>query len=73
MDSTTEIKTQPVHDEDQVTQDSFIDPTDVEKINHEELQGKENPPLRLDKHGLPLMPQPTSYKDDPLVSPKCAI
>lgn len=23
--------------------------------------------LRLDKHGLPLVPQPTQHKDDPLV------
>jgi len=24
--------------------------------------------LKLDKHGLPLLPQPTDNKDDPLVS-----
>jgi hypothetical protein len=31
---------------------------------------KEDDPsdLRLDKHGLPLVPQPTRHKDDPLVS-----
>ena len=23
--------------------------------------------LKLDKHGLPLVPQPSDYKDDPLV------
>ncbi len=72
MESTTEVKTQAAHYEDQFTQDGLADPTDVEKINEAELQGKENPSLRLDKHGLPLMPQPTSYKDDPLVCPKHA-
>jgi hypothetical protein len=46
----------------------LIDPTDIEKINQEGLRGKENPSLRLDKRGLPLVPQPTVYKDDPLVS-----
>ncbi len=65
----TQVKTQAVHDESPATHVGLADPTDVEKINQEELQGKENPSLRLDKHGLPLVPQPTSYKDDPLVSP----
>jgi hypothetical protein len=70
MDS-TEGKTQAVHDEGSATQVGLVDPTDVEKLNQEELQGKENPALKLDKRGLPLVPQPTSYKDDPLVSPCC--
>lgn len=26
------------------------------------------PALKLDKHGLPLVPQPSDHKDDPLVS-----
>lgn len=26
------------------------------------------PTLKLDKHGLPLVPQPSDHKDDPLVS-----
>lgn len=31
--------------------------------------GKDNiPPLKLDKHGLPLVPQPSDHEDDPLVS-----
>ncbi|OBT44548.1 hypothetical protein VE00_04885 [Pseudogymnoascus sp. WSF 3629] len=43
------------------------DPTDIEKVRkEEELQSKENPTLRLDKHGLQLVPQPTAFKDDPL-------
>jgi hypothetical protein len=67
MDS-TETKAQAVHDEGSATHVGLIDPTDIEKINQEELQGKENPSLRMDKRGLPLVPQPTVYKDDPLVS-----
>jgi hypothetical protein len=67
MDS-TEGKTQVAHDEAPATQAGLVDPTDIEKINQEELR-KENPALKLDNHGLPLVPQPTSYKDDPLVSP----
>lgn len=31
--------------------------------------GKEAlPHIKLDKHGLPLLPQPSSHEDDPLVS-----
>jgi hypothetical protein len=72
MDSTAEAKTHAVHDEDQVAPNGLVDARDLEKSNQDELEGKENPSLRLDKHGLPLMPQPTSYKDDPLVSPNRA-
>jgi hypothetical protein len=66
--NSTETKGQAVHDEGSATHVGLIDPTDIEKINQEEPQGKENRSLRLDKHGLPLVPQPTVYKDDPLVS-----
>lgn len=31
------------------------------------VEGSEKRPLQLDKAGLPLVPQPTSRKDDPLV------
>jgi len=34
----------------------------------QELAGDASSNLRLDKHGLPLVPQPTEHKDDPLVS-----
>lgn len=46
------------------------DLTDVEIANLKQLRGvKTNDlQLRLDKHGLPLVPQPSTYKDDPLVS-----
>ncbi|KAJ9608894.1 hypothetical protein H2200_006665 [Cladophialophora chaetospira] len=36
---------------------------DVEKV---EVQEQATPALKLDKHGLPLLPQPTDRKDDPL-------
>jgi hypothetical protein len=32
-------------------------------------EGEEISDTRLDRHGLPLVPQPTGRKDDPLVSP----
>lgn len=32
-----------------------------------ELNGNDTQPLKLDKNGLPLNPQPTNHKDDPLV------
>jgi hypothetical protein len=36
--------------------------------NPEDLKGDDALNLKLDKRGLPLVPQPTSHKDDPLVS-----
>jgi hypothetical protein len=37
-------------------------------VNHaEQLKTDDTFNLKLDKHGLPLVPQPTSHKDDPLV------
>jgi len=46
------------------------DLTDIEIANLKQLRRvKTNDlQLRLDKHGLPLVPQPSTYKDDPLVS-----
>lgn len=35
------------------------------EINQGEIEGSDP---KLDKHGLPLVPQPTDRKDDPLVS-----
>jgi hypothetical protein len=65
----TEGNPQTVHNESSDTTVGFEDSTDIEKVSkEEELQGKENPTLRLDKHGLQLVPQPTAFKDDPLVS-----
>ncbi len=39
-------------------------------IGQIELVHSENPNrnLKLDKHGLPMVPQPSDHKDDPLVS-----
>ena len=34
----------------------------------EKLQSNDKVMLRLDRGGLALMPQPTAFKDDPLVS-----
>ncbi|OBT57930.1 hypothetical protein VE04_02492 [Pseudogymnoascus sp. 24MN13] len=63
----TEGNPQTVHNESSDTTVGFEDSTDIEKVSkEEELQGKENPTLRLDKHGLQLVPQPTAFKDDPL-------
>ena len=31
------------------------------------LEAEDTSNLKLDKHGLPLLPQPTNRKDDPLV------
>lgn len=31
------------------------------------LEGDGHPPVKLDRYGLPLVPQPTDRKDDPLV------
>jgi hypothetical protein len=44
-----------------------------EKTSHiesaeEDIQIKQSlPDLKLDEHGLPLVPQPSDHKDDPLV------
>ena len=65
---TTEIKPEAAYHEDVNTPVGLEDPTDVEIIKQEQLQGESTLDLKLDKHGLPLVPQPTSHKDDPLVS-----
>lgn len=35
---------------------------------HRESVKESLPDIKLDKHGLPLLPQPSSHEDDPLVS-----
>ena len=39
------------------------------RVEFEAGEGKEveERPLKLDKHGLPLVPQPSDHADDPLV------
>lgn len=40
----------------------------VEEAQQVEVEDAPTVATRLDKHGLPLVPQPTQRKDDPLVS-----
>ncbi|OBT61938.1 hypothetical protein VE03_08238 [Pseudogymnoascus sp. 23342-1-I1] len=62
----TEGNPQAVHNEGSATSVGPEDLIDIENVSkEEELQDKENP-LRLDKHGLQLIPQPTAFKNDPL-------
>lgn len=39
----------------------------AEKLNVDPVHLEHRHPLRRDKAGLPLVPQPTVHKDDPLV------
>ncbi len=38
---------------------------DAEKVDHVEETGK-GPRLKLDRHGIPMEPQPSDHADDPL-------
>ena len=67
MDPTHE-KPEEMHVEGKYTNVSVADNTDVGLDNPEQLKGDSSLNLRLDKRGLPLVPQPTPHKDDPLVS-----
>ncbi|OBT90763.1 hypothetical protein VE02_00683 [Pseudogymnoascus sp. 03VT05] len=70
----TEENPQAVRNKGSATTVGLEDPTDIEKVSkEEEPQGKENPTLRLDKHGLQLVPQPTAFKDDPLATLKLLV
>lgn len=46
---------------------SLDDTYEVLKEGQNGLETPERSDLKLDKHGLPLIPQPTDRKDDPLV------
>lgn len=46
------------------------EPTEQQSVH---LDQTSKQPLRRDKAGLPLVPQPTSHKDDPLVSAMLAL
>lgn len=61
MDPTHE-KPEEMHVEGKYTNVNVADITD------EQPKGDSALNLRLDKRGLPLVPQPTPHKDDPLVS-----
>ena len=39
--------------------------------NGQEKRGNVSEELKLDSNGLPLVPQPSRFKDDPLVSTDC--
>lgn len=44
-------------------------PVNVKEGRDEEsLGGETSIEVKVDKHGLPLIPQPSSHQDDPLVS-----
>lgn len=43
-------------------------PLGINEVKDEESVGGENAvEVKVDKHGLPLVPQPSTHKDDPLV------
>lgn len=56
----------PPADEVQDGQQVFPDEKNIVDIN--ENRKTSTSVLKLDKHGLPLVPQPSDHKDDPLVS-----
>ena len=49
------------------TESRFGDNAGTDLNNPEPVKGDNTLNLKLDRHGLPLVPQPTSHKDDPLV------
>lgn len=60
----TETMSSPTHD----VEDGQVLAHEKETL---EINGNEKAStqaLKLDKHGLPLVPQPSDHKDDPLVS-----
>jgi hypothetical protein len=65
MESTKEMSYKAAHEEGDSPNVTMVENRDL--IGPEQLKA-ENPNLKLDKHGLPLVPQPTDHKDDPLVS-----
>lgn len=46
----------------------FFEKEEGQQDDHEAAK-EALPDIKLDKHGLPLLPQPSSHEDDPLVSP----
>ena len=62
MDSALE-KAQVTQTDDVLNNGAEIDLNDPQKLSGDIASN-----LKLDKHGLPLVPQPTQHSDDPLVS-----
>jgi hypothetical protein len=65
MESTKETSHTAAHEEGDSPNVTMIENRD---LNDPEQLKAENANLKLDKHGLPLVPQPTDHKDDPLVN-----
>ena len=49
------------------TEEAFNDARSEMKTGTESADDKHPTPLKVDKHGLPLVPQPSDHPDDPLV------
>lgn len=49
-------------------EDGKGDPNEKDMLEVDPDKKAATPVLKLDKHGLPLVPQPSDHKDDPLVS-----
>jgi hypothetical protein len=64
MEPTKEMSRKAAHEEGDSPNVTMVENRD---LNDPEKLKAENPNLKLDKHGLPLVPQPTDHKDDPLV------
>ena len=58
-------KSQPVTHEELTT---AFHASDKDVPNKETTESESNLNVKLDKHGFPLVPQPSDNKDDPLVS-----
>ena len=64
MEPTKEMPHTAAHEEGDSPNVTMVENRD---LNDPEQLKAENPNLKLDKHGLPLVPQPTDHEDDPLV------
>jgi hypothetical protein len=57
----------PINEKDEVFNGGGA-PVDINEVKDEESLGGENTiEVKVDKHGLPLVPQPSTRQDDPLV------
>jgi hypothetical protein len=61
-------KAQVSQTDDTLKSTNGINGAEIDLNDHQKLGEDDTSNLRLDKHGLPLVPQPTQHKDDPLVS-----
>jgi hypothetical protein len=56
-----------LYEEDEAKNINIAESNEADLNDTERIRANETANLKLDKHGLPLVPQPTSHKDDPLV------